>query len=78
MDLVSSVKKIVVVMSLTDKYGEMKLKKSIDLPITGPKCVKVLITEQGVFEFTPNGLILKEISRDSSFEKIRASTNVDF
>jgi 3-oxoacid CoA-transferase subunit B len=45
MDLVSSVKRIIVVMSLTDKYGEMKFKKSIDLPITGPRCVSLLITE---------------------------------
>ena len=35
MDLVSSVKKIIVLMALTDKYGEMKFKKEIDLPVTG-------------------------------------------
>lgn len=51
MDLVSSVRKIIVLMSLTDKYGEMKFKKDIDLPITGPKCVSLLVTDKCVFEF---------------------------
>jgi 3-oxoacid CoA-transferase subunit B len=45
MDLVSSVKKIIVLMSLTDKYGDKKFKKTTDLPITGPKCVSMLITD---------------------------------
>ena len=78
MDLVSSVKKIICVMPLTDKYGEMKFKKSIDLPVTGPKCVTLLISDIAVFEFTPNGVILKEISKDTTLEKVRAMTDVEF
>lgn len=35
MDLVASVRKIIVLMALSDKFGDMKFKKSIDLPITG-------------------------------------------
>lgn len=63
MDLVSSVKKIIVLMSLTDKFGDKKFRKTSDLPITGPHCVSILITDQAVFEFTPNGVVLKEVAK---------------
>jgi 3-oxoacid CoA-transferase subunit B len=53
MDLVSSVKHIIVTMALTDKYGDKKFKKTTDLPVTGPKCVNTLISDKAVFDFTP-------------------------
>lgn len=71
MDLVSSVKKIVVVMALTDKYGDKKFRKSTDLPVTGPRCVSTLISDQAVFDFTPNGVVLKEVARGLTVENIR-------
>lgn len=78
MDLVSSVKRIIVLMNLTDKFGEKKFRKQVDLPLTGPKCVSMLVTDQAVFEFTPNGVILKEVARGNTVEKIRGLTDVDF
>jgi 3-oxoacid CoA-transferase B subunit len=45
MDLVSSVKRIVCVMALTDKFGDKKFRKSTDLPVTGPRCVSTLISD---------------------------------
>ena len=78
MDLVSSVKKIVVVMALTDKYGDKKFRKSTDLPVTGPRCVSTLISDQAVFDFTPNGVVLKEVARGLTVENIRQLTDVDF
>lgn len=78
MDLVSSVKRIVVVMNLTDKFGDKKFRKVTDLPITGPRCVSTLITDQCVFDFTPNGVVLKEVAEGVTVEKIRQMTDVDF
>lgn len=78
MDLVSSVKRILVLMALTDKYGDKKFKKTIDLPITGPRCVSMLITDQAVFEFTPSGVVLREVARGQSIESIRGMTDVEF
>lgn len=78
MDLVSSVKRIIVVMTLNDKTGGYKLRKSVDWPATGKNCVSTLVTDHGVFNFTPNGLVLSEISRDSNLEKIRTLTDADF
>ena len=45
MDLVSSVKKIVVVMALTDKFGDKKFRKTTDLPVTGAGCVSTLVSD---------------------------------
>jgi acyl CoA:acetate/3-ketoacid CoA transferase beta subunit len=45
MDLVSSVKRILVLMNLTDKFGDKKFRKQVDLPITGPSCVWKLISD---------------------------------
>jgi 3-oxoacid CoA-transferase subunit B len=45
MDLVSSVKKIVVVMALTDKFWDKKFRKTTDLPVTGAGCVSTLVSD---------------------------------
>ena len=71
MDLVSSVKKILVVMSLTDKYGDKKFRRTTDLPVTGIHCVTTLISDHAVFDFTPNGVVLKELARGVTLEMIR-------
>ena len=78
MDLVSSVKRVIVVMSLNSKSGGFKLRKNVELPVTGPRCVSTLITEKAVFDFTPEGLILKEISKDTTVEGIRSLTDAEF
>ena len=78
MDLCASVKRIIVLMALTDKYGDKKFKRQGTLPITGPRCTSMLIGDEAVFEFTPNGVILKEIAKGQTVEKIRAITDVDF
>ena len=83
MDLVSSVRNIVVLMTMADKKGGMKFKKTIELPATGVNCISKLITECCVFEFDRSDpakvkVILKEISKNSSLEKVRSMTDVDF
>lgn len=47
-------------------------------PLTGNRCVSRLITDQGVFDFTHDGVILKEVSNESSVEKIRSMTDIKF
>jgi 3-oxoacid CoA-transferase B subunit len=78
MDLVSSVKKIVVLMQLTDKNGSFKFRKSTELPVTGKGCVSMLISDKAVFEFTKNGVVLKEISKDTTVDAVRGMTDVEF
>ena len=45
MDLCAAVKRIIVLMHLTDKYGDKKFKKVGTIPITGSKCTSMLISD---------------------------------
>ncbi len=74
MDLVASAKNIIVAMQHTNREGESKLLPACDLPITGLKCVKKVITDLGVFEITARGFELKEIAPDVTIDEIKAKT----
>lgn len=78
MDLVSSVKRVIVLMALTDKFGDKKFRQATDLPVTGPKCVSTLVTDKALFNFTPKGVVLQEVARGLTVENIRQLTDVDF
>jgi 3-oxoacid CoA-transferase subunit B len=55
MDLVASAKNIIVAMQHVNKAGESKLLPKCDLPLTGIKCVKKIVTELAVLEVLPGG-----------------------
>jgi 3-oxoacid CoA-transferase subunit B len=50
MDLVSGAKRVVCLMSQTDKSGHSKLVERCTLPLTGLACVNRVISELGVFD----------------------------
>jgi 3-oxoacid CoA-transferase len=61
------------------KSGAPKILKSCSLPLTGKACVNMIITELAVFEVEDNGgLVLTEVSPESSVEEIRERTEADF
>jgi len=74
MDLVASAKNIIVAMQHTNRAGESKLLPQCELPITGLKCVKKVITDLGVFEITERGFELKEIAPNVTIDEIKAKT----
>jgi 3-oxoacid CoA-transferase B subunit len=76
MDLVSGAKRVVVTMEHTAK-GEPKLLQSCTLPLTGVKCVDLLITDYGVFTFD-GGLTLVEIAEDLTVEQVKTATGATF
>lgn len=79
MDLVSGVKKVVVMMEHCAKDGSPKIIDQCDLPITGQQVVDLLVTEKAVFIVdAEEGLTLIEISPFSSMEEIRTATGCDF
>jgi len=79
MDLVSGVKKVIVLMEHTAKDGSSKVLKECSLPVTGKGVVSMIITELCVFEVLPGkGLALKELFPGATIEDVRAKTAADF
>ena len=79
MDLVSGVKKVVVMMEHCAKDGSPKILAECDLPITGKAVVDLLVTEKGVFEVdAEKGLTLIEVSPFSSLDELKACTGCEF
>ena len=79
MDLVSGVKRVVVLMEHTSRDGSSKILKQCTLPITGKGVVNMIITDLCVFEVVPGqGLVLKEMHPGVKLEDVRAKTACEF
>ncbi len=74
MDLVSGVKRVIVIMDHTNKKGDSKLLKKCTLPLTGRGVVDSLITNYGMFEIISEGIKIIEIADGASLEQIKAAT----
>ena len=74
MDLVASAKNIIVAMMHTNSKGEPKLLRKCQLPLTGIKCVKKIVTNLAVIEVTENGFRLLEKAPGVSIEEIKNNT----
>src|SRR5204863_7336437 len=68
MDLVASAKNIIVAMQHTNPKGESKLLSECTLPLTGVKCVKMIVTDLAVIEVAPGGFVLNERAPGVSLE----------
>ena len=74
MDLVSGVKRVIVIMDHTNKKGESKFLKECSLPLTGKNVVNSVITNLGMFEIAEKGVKVLEIAEGSSIEDVKKST----
>ena len=75
MVLVASAKNIIVAMQQVNKAGQSKLLPKCDLPLTGVRCVKRIVTELGVYEIVPEGgFKLLERAPGISVDEIRNAT----
>ncbi|HUP28697.1 MAG TPA: 3-oxoacid CoA-transferase subunit B [Usitatibacter sp.] len=79
MDLVSGVRRVVVLMEHTSKDGASKVLKKCTLPITGKGVVNKIITDLCVFEVEPGkGLVLTELNPGVTLEDVKAKTAAEF
>ena len=78
MDLVAGVKRVVVVMEHAAKDGTPKILPACDLPLTGSRCINLIITDLAVFEVRDNGLALIELAPDVTLETVAAKTTARY
>ncbi|QOX65194.1 CoA transferase subunit B [Anoxybacterium hadale] len=76
MDLVVGAKKVIIAMQHTQK-GAHKILKECRLPYTAVGVVDMIITEMGVMEITPEGIVLTEINEGYTIEEVQAATEAE-
>lgn len=74
MDLVTGAKKVIIAMTHTAKGGKPKIFNNCRLPLTAAGQVNLIVTELAVMEVTKDGLVLKEINKDTTLEEVQALT----
>jgi 3-oxoacid CoA-transferase subunit B len=75
MDLVSGVRRVVVLMEHLAQDGSAKLLRTCTLPLTGKQVVDRVITDLGVLDVTPDGFCLIELAPGVTREQMQQATN---
>lgn len=76
MDLLAGARRVILAMEHTAK-GNHKILKECTLPLTAANAVNMIITEMGVMNVTPEGLVLTEINPDFTVEDVQAATGCE-
>ncbi len=77
MDLAACAKRVFIAMEHVTRQGGPRLLKRCSLPITAPGVVKLVATDLGLFEVTPNGFKLLEHAPGWSPEDIQELTGAE-
>lgn len=76
MDLAVGAKQVFVMMEHQTKTGESKIVVECTYPLTGISCVNRIFTDLTVIDVTPQGLLVREIIDELSFEELQRITGV--
>ncbi|HKZ51011.1 MAG TPA: 3-oxoacid CoA-transferase subunit B [Dehalococcoidia bacterium] len=74
MDLAVGAKRVIVAMEHTTKDGEPKIVKQCTYALTAKGSVNMIVTDLGVIDVTPQGLVLKEVAPGFTPEEVQALT----
>ncbi len=77
MDLVSGVRRVVVVMEHTANDGSPKLLRECSLPLTGKRVVNRVITDLCVLDVEPQGLKVIELADGVTADEVRKASGVE-
>jgi 3-oxoacid CoA-transferase subunit B len=73
-DIVVGAKHVIIMMEHTTKDGEPKILKECSLPLTGKKCVNLVVTDLAVLEVTKDGLLLREVAPGLTADDVQKVT----
>jgi 3-oxoacid CoA-transferase B subunit len=74
MDLAACAKRVFIALEHTTRDGKPRMLKRCNLPITAPGVVKLVATDLGLFEISPQGFVLREHAPGWSPEEIQELT----
>jgi 3-oxoacid CoA-transferase len=77
MDLVAGARRVVVTMEHAARDGSPKILEHCTLPLTGQRCVHLIVTDMAVIEVVKEGLLLKEIAPDTTLEAVKKATGTE-
>ncbi|MFJ5298731.1 3-oxoacid CoA-transferase subunit B [Pseudomonas sp. NPDC088368] len=76
MDLATGARQVFVMMDHLTKTGESKLVDQCSYPLTGIGCVTRIYTDLAILDVTDQGLLVREIVADISFEELQRLSGV--
>lgn len=78
MDLVAGTPFVIVLTDHVSKDGTPKIVAECDLPLTGVRCVDIIISDLAVFDVTSNGLVLRAMAPGVTEAELREKTGDSF